>query len=514
MGFSANLAFLLLFMSMFICRLTHHMRCKYTAGEFIFYRLKDLRNTIPFSLKEVFLSATFYPYVGAFIWISILLVFGAFLRNKIPFLQNKLIPSSLIGGVIGFVLLNTGLIGMPTADGWMPIPSKVFGVMVFHLFAFGFVGIGLLQQNGKESHKKSNWLQNGALWMAFMYCLVYAVQGVTGKSIFEFAKMLSGDEFFTGFGYLVGSGYSQSPGAAQAFGTIWESSYGVHGASSVGLAFGAMGFLCAICFGIPLANRGIRNDWVADKSSKALPTNLLKGMMGKGEATECTRTTTHPANIDNLAFHLAIMGLLYGVGYTFALLWSVQMPKGINGLGFGLLYTWGMIAGIITRKVLEKINCLHVLDNATVRGVTSSTIDYMICAVFMGISVSDIQAILVPFLATVVVAAIFTYVLIVWFARRMPEYGFERGLAILGCYTGTVASGILLLRIVDPDFKSPAAVELAVMNVFILPLIQLVYLNIPFIPTEGSIMLPVFIAYIVLMPVALFFFKFVGKRTW
>jgi len=460
------------------------------------------------------LSATFYPYVGAFIWISILLVCGAFLRNKLPFLQHKLIPSSLIGGVIGFVLLNTGLIGMPTAEGWMAIPPKVFGVMVFHLFAFGFVGIGLLQQDKKVARKKTTWMQNGALWMAFMYCLVYAVQGVTGKSIFVFAKMIAGGDFFTGFGYLVGSGFSQSPGAAQAFGTIWESTYGVHGASSVGLAFGAMGFLCAICFGIPLANRGIKNGWVADQSSKELPTNLLKGMMGKGEATECTRTTTHPANIDNLAFHLAVMAGLYGVGYVFALTWSMHMPQGINGLGFGLLYTWGMIAGLLTRKVLDKIDCLHVLDNSTVRGVTSSTIDYMICAVFMGISMSDIQAIIVPFLTTVVVAAMVTYCLILWFARRMPEYGFERGLAILGCYTGTVASGILLLRIVDPDFKSPAAVELAVMNVFILPLIQIVYLNLPFIPTEGSIMLPVFIAYIVLMPMALFFFKFVGKRAW
>ena len=173
-----------------------------------------------------------------------------------------------------------------------------------------------------------------------------------------------------------------------------------------------------------------------------------------------------------------------------------------------------MIAGLITRKVLDKIDCLHVLDNSTTRRITSSTIDYMICAVFMGISMSEIQAILVPFLVTVVVAALLTYCVVLWFARRMPEYGFERGLAILGCYTGTVASGILLLRIVDPDFKSPAAVELAIMNVFILPLIQLAYLTLPFVPTEGSLMLPVFVAYIVLMPIALFCFKFVGKRLW
>lgn len=460
------------------------------------------------------MSATFYPYVGGFIWISLLLLGGAFLRTKISFLQKGLIPSALIGGVIGFVLMNTNLIGMPTSEGWMPIPSKVFGVLVYHLFAFGFVGIGLLQQKQSEEQKKTSWLRSGALWMALIYCLVYAVQALSGKTIFELWKLFSNGDFFTGFGYLVGSGFAQGPGQAQAFGTIWETTYGVQGAGSIGLAFGAMGFLCAISFGLPLANRGLKNGWTADKAPADLPLSLLKGMMGKGESTNCAKSTTHPANIDNFAFHFAVMAGLYAVGYMFALAWSVKLPQGINGLGFGLLYTWGMIAGIITRKLLDKSGNLHILDPATTRRITSSTVDFMICAVFMGISISDIQAVLTPFIITTIVAGIATYLVILWFARRMPEYGFERGLAVLGCYTGTVASGILLLRIVDPDFKSPAAVELAIMNVFILPIIQPVYLNIPFIPTEGSMMLPVFATYLIAMPIALFGLRFVKKRLW
>ncbi|WP_136796350.1 sodium/glutamate symporter [Desulfosediminicola ganghwensis] len=461
------------------------------------------------------MSATFYPYVGAFIWISILLVLGSYLRAKISFLQKRLIPSALIGGLIGFVLMNTGLIGMPTAEGWVIIPSKVFGVLVYHLFAFGFVGIGLMQQaKSKTSEAGTNWLRSGALWMALIYCMVYAIQGITGKTVFELYKLVIGGDFFTGFGYLIGSGFSQSPGAAHAFGTIWESEYGIQGASSVGLAFGAMGFLCAICFGIPLANRGIKNGWVSEKTVAALPESLRKGMMAKGESENCANSTTHPANIDNFAFHIAVMAALYAVGYMFALAWSLTLPKGVSGLGFGLLYTWGMITGLITRKVLDKINCIHILDPASTRRITSSTIDYMICAVFMGISMSDIQTILVPFIITVLAAGFLTYLVIMYFARRMPEYGFERGLAILGCYTGTVASGILLLRIVDPDFKSPAAVELAIMNVFILPIVQIIYLNLPFVPTEGSFMLPVFIAYLIAMPIALFALRFVKKRVW
>ena len=460
------------------------------------------------------MSATFFPYVGALVWICILLIVGVFLRSKITFLQNRLIPSALIGGIVGFFLMNAGLIGMPTAEGWKVIPPKAFGTLVYHLFAFGFVGIGLMEQAKSKDTGKGSWIRSGALWMALIYCMVYAIQSLTGKAIFEVFSTVTSEDIFTGFGYLVGTGFAQNPGAGQAMGTIWEVQYGISGAGSVGLAFGAMGFLTAIVIGIPFVNRGIRNGWASDKNAGKLPKSLLVGMMGKGEAEPCSNSTTHSSNVDNLAFHLGVMFVLYILGYLFALFWSVNMPKGIAGLGFGLLYAWGMIAAIIVKKVLQSMDKMYIVDADTVRRITGTTVDFMICAVFMGITIADIQAIFVPFITTVAAAGILTYFAVVWFARRLPDHGFERGLATFGCYTGTVASGLLLLRIVDPKFKSPAAVELAVMNVFILPIVQLVYINLPFVPSEGSLMLPVFVAYLIAMPVAIFVLGFVKKRVW
>ena len=96
------------------------------------------------------MSSLFFPYVGAFFWVGVLLSFAAFLRSRVTFFQKNLIPSALIGGVIGFVLMNFGLIGMPTQEGWKEIPTSAFGVLVSHLFVFGFIGIGLIQQDEPE----------------------------------------------------------------------------------------------------------------------------------------------------------------------------------------------------------------------------------------------------------------------------------------------------------------------------------------------------------------------------
>ena len=50
-------------------------------------------------------------------------------------------------------------------------------------------------------------------------------------------------------------------------------------------------------------------------------------------------STTHPANIDSVAFHLAIMATLYALAYAFGVWWLCTMPKGINGLGLSVSYT-------------------------------------------------------------------------------------------------------------------------------------------------------------------------------
>ena len=42
---------------------------------------------------------------------------------------------------------------------------------------------------------------------------------------------------------------------------------------------------------------------------------------------------------------------------------------------------------------------------------------------------------------------------------------------IYGTVTGTVSCGLLLLRISDPDFRTPVAFEMALMNVLVLPIV-------------------------------------------
>ena len=127
------------------------------------------------------MEASFYPYLGALCWIGVLLMLGTLIRAKVPLFQKLLFPSSLIGGLIGFVLINLDLIGMPTSTGWKDIPPNIFSMIPFHLFAFGFVGIGLLQTKKPASGKV---VMRGALWIALVFGLLFSVQALIGKGVF------------------------------------------------------------------------------------------------------------------------------------------------------------------------------------------------------------------------------------------------------------------------------------------------------------------------------------------
>ena len=453
------------------------------------------------------MEASFYPYLGALCWIGMLLMLGTLIRAKVPLFQKLLFPSSLIGGLIGFVLINLDLVGMPTSTGWKDITPNIFSMITFHLFAFGFVGIGLLQTKKPASGKV---VMRGALWIALVFGMTFSVQALIGKGVFVLWQDLFGGTFETVNGYLLGAGFTQGPGQTQAYATIWQTSYQTANALSVGLAFAAVGFLVAGIVGVPLAFYGIKKGWVSIEGGK-LPQCFLRGLMDKGDNPTCARSTTHPANIDSVAFHLAIMATLYALAYAFGVWWLCTMPKGINGLGIGMIFAWGMFFAMIARKLMAKFDLIHLLDGETTRRLTGATVDFMICAVFLGIEMRALQEVLLPFIVAIAAATFITLIICVWFGRRSPEYGFESCLIMFGYATGTAASGLLLLRIADPDYETPVAVEGGLMNVFSCLTFLPVTLSMPFAPLPGYPIVWVFAAVIIATPIAMYLLKFIRK---
>ena len=68
-----------------------------------------------------------------------------------------------------------------------------------------------------------------------------------------------------------------------------------------------------------------------------------------------------------------------------------------------------------------------------------------------------------PFLLMAVAGGAVTLVYLRWICRRIyPDYYDEGVVSMYGMLTGTISSGVLLLREIDPSFETPAANNLVV----------------------------------------------------
>ena len=125
---------------------------------------------------------------------------------------------------------------------------------------------------------------------------------------------------------------------------------------------------------------------------------------------------------------------------------------------------------------------------------------------------SNMPIIVISIAITVLTAAVCFF-----FGKRFGgSNDFERTLGLYGTCTGTVASGISLVRIVDPEFKTTTALELGMMNLVMLLSTPVYILLLGMASGEvGKTVLAVSLsALVVIYVVLLRVFKAFGKRTY
>ncbi|MBW1814166.1 MAG: hypothetical protein JRJ39_11020 [Deltaproteobacteria bacterium] len=71
------------------------------------------------------LQQSFMPLLIALGWMSGMLLIGTFIRAKVAIFQKYLFPASLIGGILGFILISAGAVR---------VPHEAFALIGFHLF--------------------------------------------------------------------------------------------------------------------------------------------------------------------------------------------------------------------------------------------------------------------------------------------------------------------------------------------------------------------------------------------
>jgi ESS family glutamate:Na+ symporter len=147
--------------------------------------------------------------------------------------------------------------------------------------------------------------------------------------------------------------------------------------------------------------------------------------------------------------------------------------------------------------------------------ITGASVDFLLTATLMSIQFVILAQYVVPIFLVAFCVTLFTLFLTLWFGRR-TNYGPERVLCQFGCCCGSTATGLLLLRIIDPDFTTPATLELAIFNVGILATCApILYFFAPAFYTfsTGEIFM-IYGAITIVAVAAMFALRLVQKKQW
>ena len=353
-------------------------------------------------------------------WMSITLLVGVILRANIPLLQRFLFPSCLIGGFLGLVLMSLDLVRLNVKD---------METFAFHFFNISFISVGLTPNNSGGAPKKSRGMFRGPLWMALMEGVTLPLQAVIG-GICVILFGLAGTDLFATFGFFAPLGFTEGPGQALSIGKVWEG-FGFAHAATIGLTFAAIGFFFAFFVGVPLVNWGIQKG-LAKHGDRVIPKDVMMGIVPRAQAKEpAGELTVHSGNVDTLAFHAALIGLVYVLTYGVVMALGKILPADAGKIIWGFFFFFGMGIGLVVKWVMGRLGIDYLIDPGVQRRVTGWAVDYLIIATVMGIQVVVVWQYILPISVISILCGLFTTVAVVFLGNRLDDYNLERTVAHL-----------------------------------------------------------------------------------
>ena len=97
-------------------------------------------------------------------------------------------------------------------------------------------------------------------------------------------------------------------------------------------------------------------------------------------------------------------------------------------------------------------------NNYLLSRLSGLAFDFMIVAGIASINIDHLSGLWLPFILMAVAGGVVTLLYLRFMCEKLyPGYVYEGFLSMFGMLTGTISSGVLLLREIDPEMKTPAS---------------------------------------------------------
>ncbi|MDB1090348.1 sodium/glutamate symporter [Streptomyces sp. ACA25] len=386
------------------------------------------------------------------------------IRVKWRLAQKLFVPSSIIGG--GLALLcgpdvlgqlasalgtdrfaEAGLFTPEILEVWSTLP----GLLISVVFAGLFLGHRLpgLREAGRVAGPQIAFgmaLSSGQYVLGILLALI-VLGPVFGLPPFT--------------GALIEIGFEGGHGTAAGLGDTFAE-FGFPEGQDLALGLATIGLLSGIIIGIGLINWGVRTGRTVELQQHASPSvSEQAGLVEKQRRRSAGTLTVQPASIEPLTLHFGLLALSVIVGWLLLSLlqWieAVFWAENVELFAYVPLFPLAMIGGILVQLAIQVFDRHDVVDRQLVERLQGFSLDMLIIAALGTLSLQVIAENMGAFALLAAVGLLWSVLAFVFLApRMMPDYWFERGIADMGQSLGVTATGLILLRIADPELRTPA----------------------------------------------------------
>jgi ESS family glutamate:Na+ symporter len=379
----------------------------------------------------------------ALLYVAALLALGFFLRVKLRLLQVLYIPAAIVAGLLG-LLASPSLLGL--------IPEGVIAELKTWpgwLIAVVFAGM-LLERPGRPFRDSVQLAARQGI-MVWIIVLGEITIGVALTWLFiagPYGVPLS-------FGQLIEAGFAGGHGTAAAMGEIYEA-LGFREGRDLGFFVATVGLIFGIVSGIVYVNIAVRRGWTRAGDVR-IP--VITGLESRHEAIPSGVAKTRSEVLDPLVFQVLIVSAAYAVGlalYTFVsslIPFVAQFP----------LFIFTLMGGLIVRASMSTLGIADLIDGESVRRICGLAMELLIVSAIASLDLSAVLALFLPVSLLLLAAFVWVGLCLLVIGRRLlpRRYWFELGILNYGMSTGTTATGLMLLRVIDRDLESGAAEDYA-----------------------------------------------------
>ena len=223
-------------------------------------------------------------------------------------------------------------------------------------------------------------------------------------------------------------------------------------------------------------------------------------------------------SIDKLTIQVALVTAAYLLAYLLMYVLGKLLP-GMKSVIFGFNFLLGVLTATLVKSLLGLLRRKSVIkkeyiNNFLMSRTSNFFFDIMVVAGIAAIRLSVLEKYWGVIMILGVSGAVLTYYYNRFVAVTLfRDYQEEQFLTMYGMLTGTASTGIILLREIDGDFKTPAADNMVYQNfpaiVFGFPMMLLATLA----PVKPVLTFVILVAFFLAMNVILFRSKIFGKKV-